>query len=316
MPWKENIVLLPSEKVILPDNDPLKPYYNPSLARYKDKLLISIRSSTWTLGEHGKGQNIIGGKLHTDVILGEVDEKTLKVTNLKKLKYAGKVHPYIENIGLEDARIFVRDGKLHAIGVCMDKYERKGSAVHIALGEIRGDELFFTELLDKPHPERVEKNWTVPEVKSPNFDYIYSPTQVLKDGKLLGKTEYHGLLHGGSPAIQLPWEDSWLSFQHKVFRSNVVISGTVRQYVSYAVKYNAQGFATEISQGFILFATNTVEFISGLVLSQGKFLVSLGIGDAEAALAVIDPADLEFHPFDVKDEPIRIYFEPPATDQN
>jgi hypothetical protein len=44
------------------------------------------------------------------------------------------------------------------------------------------------------------------------------------------------------------------------------------------------------------------------VLSQDKFLVSLGIGDAQCALALIDPADLKFQPFDYKDEPIRIYF--------
>jgi predicted GH43/DUF377 family glycosyl hydrolase len=309
MPWKENIVVLPSEKVILPDNDPLKPYYNPSLVRYKGKLLISIRSSTWTLGPQGGGQLIIGGKLHSDILIGEVNEKNLSVTNITKLKYAGEVHPYVENIGLEDARLFVRDGKLYAVGVCMDKYQRSGANVHIALGEIRGDELFFTGLVKKPHPERTEKNWTVPEIATDVFDYIYSPTQVLKDGKLLGEVEYHGLLHGGSQAIL--WEDGWLSFQHRVFRSNVVVPKTVRQYVNYAVKYNKEGFATEISQGFILFGTNAVEFISGLVKSNDKLLVSLGIGDAESALALIDPTDLKFEHFELREEPIRIYFDRP-----
>lgn len=306
--WKENIVLLPSKKVILSDNNPLKPYYNPSLVRYKGKLLISIRSSTWTLGPQGGGQLIIGGKLHSDVLIGEVNEETLKVTNITKLKYAGDVHPYIENIGLEDARLFVRDDKLYAIGVCMDKYERSGANVHIALGEIRGNDLFFTELVKKPHPERTEKNWTVPEEVNEYFDYIYSPTQVLKGGKLLGDEEYHGILHGGSQAIR--WKDGWLSFQHRVFRSNVVVPKTVRQYVSYAVKYNKEGFATHISQGFILFGTNAVEFISGLILSNDKFLISLGIGDAECALAVIDPKDLHFESFGTEPEPIRIYYQP------
>lgn len=314
MAWKQTIEMLPSITVVLPDNNPLKPYYNPSIVRYKGKLLISIRSSTWTLGEQGGGQKIIGGKLHTDVMLGEVDEKTLKVSKLRKLNYAGEIHPYIKNIGLEDARLFVRGDKLYAIGVCMDKYERNGANVHIAMGEIRGDDLFFTELVKKPHPERTEKNWTVPDVATDAFDYIYSPTQVLKDGRLLGETEYHGFLHGGSQAIK--WEDGWLSFQHRVFRSNVVVPKTVRQYVSYAVKYNSAGFATEISQGFVLLATNAVEFISGLVESNGKLLVSLGIGDAESALALIDPTDLRFEPFKAGEEPIRIFYNPPSTAQN
>lgn len=306
--------MLPARTAILPDNDPLKPYYNPSLVRYHGKLLISIRSSTWTLGDQGGGQMIIGGKLHTDVMLGEVDEKTLTVSKLVKLKYAGKIHEYVQNIGLEDARLFVRDDKLYAMGVCMSKEDRRGETVHIALGEIKGDELIFGELIEKPHPERVEKNWTVPDVPTDAFDYIYSPTQVLKDGKLLGDVEYHGILHGGSQAIK--WEDGWLSFQHRVFRSNVVVQKTARQYVSYAVKYDKNGFATEISQGFIIFATNAVEFISGLVPVGNQLLVSLGIGDAQAALAVIDPADLRFEPFKAGEEPIRIYFEAPATAQN
>ena len=256
---------------------------------------------------------IIGGKLHTDVMLGEVDERTLTVKNLIKLEYGGNVHPFIENIGLEDARLFVRDDKLYATGVCMSKEDRRGESVHIAVGEIKGKELLFGELIEKPHPERIEKNWTVPEIATPYFDFIYSPTQVLRDGKLIGETDYSGLLHGGSQAIE--WEDGWLSFQHRVFRSNAVIDGVVRQYISYAVKYNKEGFATEISQGFVLFADNAVEFISGLVLSNDKFLVSLGIGDAYSALAIIDPSDLVFKEFGGYDpEPIRIYYNPPTTD--
>src|ERR1035437_9362322 len=154
--WREDIVILPSEKVILPDNDPLKPYYNPSLARYRGKLLISIRSSTWTLGKGGFGQEIIGGKLHTDILLGDVDEKKMSVTNITKLKYAGNVHEYIKNIGLEDARLFVRDDKLYAIGCCMSKEDRRGESVHIAHGEIKDGQLLFGELLTKPYPERIE----------------------------------------------------------------------------------------------------------------------------------------------------------------
>jgi len=301
--WKEIITILPAKKIILPQNDPLKPYYNPSLARYRDKLLISIRSSTWTLGEHGNGQEIIGGKLHTDILLGEVDEKNLTVSNLVKLKYAGNVHEYIQNIGLEDVRLFVRNATLYAMGVCMSKEDRQGESVHIAQGKITDNELIFGELVPKPHPERIEKNWTVPEVANKFFDYIYSPTQILKDNKLLGDHEYHGLLHGGSQAIK--WEDGWLSFQHKVHRAHMVDTRSFRQYCSYAVKYDKYGFATHISQGFLLFGDNHVEFIAGLVLNQGKFLVSLGIGDAQSALALIDPADLVFHEYKWNEEPIR-----------
>ena len=304
MAWKEDIELLDARTVVVPDNNPKKPYYNPSLCWHDGKLLISIRSSTWTRDDHGAMAKMLG-KLHTDVLLGEVDPKTLKVKGLRKLEYAGKVHPFIKHIGMEDARIFVRDGKVHAIGVCMSKDDRRGESVHIAHGIVEGDKLVFEELLTKPHPERIEKNWTPPEVPTKAFDYIYSPTQTIKDGVLTGELEYHGRVHGGSQAIK--WEDGWLSFVHKIHKLRHDWNG-FHQYVNYAMKYNAEGIATHISQGFLLFGDNQVEFISGMVMLGDKFLVSMGVGDTHCALAVIDPSVLRWQEFNPVQEPIRIYF--------
>lgn len=304
MGWKEDIVVLPAKTIVLPENNPKKPYYNPSVCWHNDKLMLSIRSSTWTRGEHGSMAQTLGD-LHTDIIYGELNPKTLKAKNLRKLAYAGKVHPFVRDIGLEDVRLYVREGIVHAVGVCMSKTDRTGSSVHIAHGTIEGDKLVFQELLTKPHPERIEKNWTPPEIATDKFDYIYSPTQTIKDGVLSGELEYHGRVHGGSQAI--PWEGGYLSFVHKIHRLRQEWAG-FHQYINYAMKYDENGHATEISQGFLLFGDNRVEFISGLVMLDDKFLVSLGVGDAHCALAVIDPKDLQFHEFDPLQEPIRIYF--------
>lgn len=300
--WKENIEMLPCTKVILPQNNPKKPYYNPSICWYKDKLIIAIRSSTWTRNANG-GFAVTLGKLHTDIMLGEVDPETLRVSKLRKLKYAGKVHPFVQNIGLEDARLFVRGDKLYAVGVCMSKEDRRGESVHIAQGEIIGDELIFESLLTKPYPDRIEKNWTPPSVATDKFDFIYSATQTIKDGVLTGES-YGGLTHGGSQAI--PWEDGWLSFVHKVHRLERDYDG-FHQYVNYVMKYNKSGIATDISQGFLLFDDNRIEFVAGLVeAGDGNLLISLGVGDDYCVLAKIDPKVLRFQPFDPKEEPIKI----------
>jgi len=187
----------------------------------------------------------------------------------------------------------------------MSKDDRRGESVHIAHGIIEGDQLIFKELLTKPHPERIEKNWTPPELPTDKFDFIYSATQTIKDGVLSGEPEYHGRVHGGSQAIK--WEGGYLSFIHKIHKLSHTWDGFF-QYVNYAMKYDANGIATEISQGFLLFGDNQVEFISGLVMNDDKFLVSLGVGDSKAVLATIEPSDLVFEPFDYKQEPIRIYF--------
>jgi hypothetical protein len=304
--WKEKIELLPAKIVILPENDPKKPYYNPSLVRHKGKLLISIRSSTWTLGPGGRYTSLTQDKLHTDVLLGELDEKTLKVKNLRKLAYKGKANEYIDNTGLEDARLFVRDDKLYAIGCCMSDTNRIAETVLMAIGEVKGDELWIKGTLPKPYKDRIEKNWTPPEVATDAFDYIYSPTQTIKGNVLQGEHEYHGLLHGGSQAIK--WEGGWLTFQHKVHRAQLPGTTGLRQYCNYAIKHDANGIATEISQGFLLFADNCVEFISSVVkTADDKLLVGMGYGDAHAVLAIIDPADLRFEPYSHVSEPIRAY---------
>jgi predicted GH43/DUF377 family glycosyl hydrolase len=310
--WKEIIEILDTPKVILPDNNPKKPYYNPSICWYKGKLMISIRSSTWTRDENGNKAAILGA-LHTDVMLGELDPKTLKVKNLHKLEYAGDVHPFVKDIGLEDGRLFVKDGELHAVGVCMSATDRNGESVHLAHGVIKGNQLVFKELLQKPWPDRIEKNWTPPEEPTEAFDYIlFSPTQTIKDGVLTGEPEYHGRIHGGSQAIK--WEGGYLSFVHRIHRFSHDWQGLF-QYVNYAMKYDKNGIATEISQGFMLFGDNQVEFISGLVLNDDKFLVSLGVGDKMSVIATIDPKELIFEHFDINSEPIRMYLKTPATDQ-
>lgn len=304
--WKENIVFLPAEKVIIPQNDPEKPYYNPSLVRYRGKLLMSIRSSTWTLGKGGMGMRIIGGRLHTDILLAEVNEKNLTISNIKKIPYAGDLHPYIAETGLEDVRLYVRDDKLYGIGVCMTQEGRNAKTVHMGRGEIKNGKFFFEEVIPKPNPDKVEKNWTIPTEPTDKFDYIYSPTQIVKDDEVIGEKDYRGLLHGGTQAI--PFEDGWLSFMHKVHKTHFSNMQGFRQYTSNAIKFNEDGFATHISQGFILMGDNQVEFISGLVLDDdGRFLVSVGVGDAYCVLARIDPSDLKFEEFNPNQEPIRAY---------
>lgn len=303
--WKENITILDTEKVTLPNNNPKKPYYNPSLCWHNGKLVISIRSSTWTRDEHGNQATILG-TLHSDIILGEIDPVTFKAKNLRKLEYSGDLHPYIKNSGMEDVRLFVRDNKIHAIGVCMSKNDRNGSTVHLAHGVIEGDKLVFKELLKKPYPNRIEKNWIPPELPTKAFDFIYSPTQTIKNGVLSDGIEYHGRVHGGSQAIK--WEDGYLSFVHKIHKLRQDWNGNF-QYVNYAMKYDKSGRATHISKGFLLLGDNQVEFLSGMVLHEGKFIVSVGVGDSKVVLARIDPSRLAFEPFDPIQEPIRIYFD-------
>lgn len=242
-------------------------------------------------------------------MLGEVDPDTLKMSKLQKLEYINP-HPFVENIGLEDSRIYIRNNEIHVVGTCMSKEDRRGETVHIAHGIIKGDKLIFEGLLTKPFAGKVEKNWCPPEIHTDKFDFVYSPTQTIKEGVLSGEIDYSGRIHGGSQLI--PWESGWLSFVHRIHRFQHAWGG-VFQYVNYAMKYDEKGIATEISQGFLLFGDNNIEFISGLVKTHDdKLLASLGVGDRYCALATIDPRNLRFHEFDPTQEPIRMYLDTPV----
>lgn len=238
------------------------------------------------------------------LMLGILDEDTLKVSEVRRIESDPDNPDYIRDKEVEDVRIFHRPDGLHGIGVAINSHSFPGET-RVYEVEILIDPISNTYKLLKDYgydlKGHMEKNWTPPTTLTPQFDYIYSQTEVVKGDKVLG-TPCNGQTHGGSQA--LPYKDGWLRIAHRVVGMGV----THRWYISQAELLDKDGYVTHTSQFFDLCTgwrpqiKESVEFISGAVWSKGKegkeLLVSYGIRDETCGFVKI-PMDLfRWEPFD------------------
>jgi hypothetical protein len=222
-------------------------------------------------------------------MVGVLDEKTLKVSGVKRIKPHKDAPIYIQEKEVEDVRIFWRRDGLHGIGVAINAHSFDGETrvyeVEILIDYEKGT---YKLLKDYGYIKgHMEKNWSPPSIYAKEFDYIYSPTEIVIGNRVYGQ-EYTGVTHGGSQV--LPYKDGWIRIAHQVVSMPGV---THRWYASVAELLNKDGFVTHNSQ-FFDFCTGwrpqikeSVEFVSGMVWSEGKeeeeLLISYGLRDETCA---------------------------------
>lgn len=278
-------------------------HHNPSIARDKTgKIWVSTR--------HHEEKPAIRyanpmpySHPTSNLMVGVLDEKTLKVDQVRRIKPDKSCPNYIQEKEIEDVRIFWRKDGLHGIGVAINAFSFFGETrvyeIEILIDYAKGTYKLVKDFgYIKGH---MEKNWTPPSVWSKYFDYIYSPTEVVLEDKIYGR-EYSGITHGGSQAI--PYKDGWIRIAHQVVN---VAGVTHRWYVSVAELINERGYVTHSSQFFNLCTgwrpqiKESVEFVSGMVWSKGKdqeeLLVSYGLRDETCAFVKIPVNFFKFERF-------------------
>lgn len=260
--------------------------YNPGLARDpKGTLWVSIRSCVTNieLFKHVRHPNHYRNYLH----VGKLNEKTLKISELKEIlpeeEYVGF------QWGIEDVRLFWREDGLHGIGVIIpiEDGQYKLRQAEILIDHKKGT---YKYIKDHGRPfGHAEKNWSPPESPTDAFDFIYSPSAIVKNDEVIGE-EGDLFIHNGTPLI--PYEDGYLSIGHSV----CAVLGE-RTYAQIALKWSADGALKEHSQffhfdvGWRKALKETIEFASGMVWSDGKqgqeVLVALGVKDEISGFARI-----------------------------
>lgn len=259
-------------------------HYNPGLARDDaGNLWISLRSCVynpkrWEGWEHPMHwQNYVN--------VGLLDEKALTVSELKEIKPAKEYDGF--QWGLEDARLFWRDDGLHAVGVILPirNNDYRTSQAEVLIDHDKGR---YTLIKDYGQPKgHTEKNWSPPESAVPEFDFAYSLSEVVKDGKVIGADDHLAVHHGTK---LLPYKDGYIQLAHVVCGVN-----GERTYAHIGVLRDKNGIATNLSQ---LFHFNvgwreklheTIEFASDMVWTAGKagkeLLVGLGVKDEATGIA-------------------------------
>lgn len=273
-------------------------HYNPGLARDPEgKVWISIRSCIhspvrWEGYEH---PNHYQNFLH----VGVLDEQKMTVSQVKEIK------PEEEYVGfqwgVEDIRLFWREDGLHGIGVSIPI---ESGVFAIRQVEILIDHKAGTYKLLKDWGRpfgHMEKNWMPSEEANPNFDFIYSPSQIVKNGEVIGE-ENDLFIHNGTPLVALPDGTGYLSIGH-----SVVAVQQERTYANIALKFDLQGKLIEHSQFFHFNVgwreglKETIEFASGLLWSKNKvgeeLLVGIGVKDEVVGLCRVPVSKFKWQPY-------------------
>lgn len=271
-------------------------HYNPGLCRDPDgNTWISIRSCITDYKKFNGVTHPLGYEnfLH----LGLLDEEKMVIKSLKEIKPEAEYEGF--QWGVEDIRLYWREDGLHGVGVIIPL---EGRNIKLRQAEILIDYKAgtFKLLQDLGRPfGHAEKNWSPSEHPNPNFDFIYSPTQIVKDGEVFGE-ENELFIHNGTPLIE--YEGGYISIGHAV----VAVLGE-RTYAQIALKWDSQGKLREHSQFFHFNVgwreglKETIEFASGLLWSKGKkneeLLVGVGIKDELTGICKIPVSKLHWYAY-------------------
>lgn len=200
--------------------------------------------------------------------------------------------------GIEDLRLFLREDGWYFTGIMMERHTRACRVCLYKFDESTSIATFLGKL-ETPTPREPEKNWGVPDIATPEFDYIYSMSQTYKNGKIFGIPGAEDGIPGqrlrGSTQLLLQEDGSYLGIMHKVSISRsksfnpqtfAIDDIVYRDYTSLFVRYNSVGKIIETSDEFI-FERLGIEVPTGIVEHGNELVISYGKHDESAYLARI-----------------------------
>jgi tetratricopeptide (TPR) repeat protein len=258
---------------------------NPSLAVLQGRLWCVLRTVNWRL--EGGAYLVEGdGVVRTRNYLLELDDELRPLSSVPIVEDPPRPpHPAVE--GLEDIRLFAHQGQLRASCtiVCHEPGHRRRLAVFDLALDGRASGLTAQSYQDQLH----QKNW-VPfvEQNQPGFIYLTDPTTVLRWDPESRQVEERlrqpcplALEHQRGSSGAIPFEGGWLYVTHEVIHGQ-----GRRTYLHRFLQLDAEFRLSALSEPFF-FTRLGVEFCCGMVERRGELLLSFGVEDRQAWMAVL-----------------------------
>ena len=289
-----------STKKILRHVIPEQPVWsatNPSIGYCpKQGYAMTLRSSNYKINpQYGTLDLTIGDKVRAYVWFSELNEQLVPI-NLRQIDLKDSNGPEIHR-GIEDARLFSRDGQWYFTGVMLENHTPRARLVLYKL-DTEKNKAEFIRKYDSWETERVEKNWMLPALEdNPNFDFVYTGDGIYKNGKFILDPVLNddiASMRGGSCLWPLD-DGSYIAVTHCMYARPVQfydknrfgnVTSAIRNYTHQFVRFSNTGKILEMSDEFI-FDHPGIEFAAGLVEKNGYFIVSYGNEDIAACLATI-----------------------------
>lgn len=268
---------------------------NPSIGHStRNNFAVMLRSSNYVIMPNGEYKVTTNGTIKSKIYFSELD-RDFKIKNLREIDVSG-LGIKIER-GLEDPKLFWRDGAWHFTCVTMEKGHTPIARMAVCKLDVKKNKVISMQKLPGIDIKRPEKNWAVPYEVNPNFDFIYGPNSIIKDGILttwMTDNEDISAIRGNTNLLDLG-DGTYLAVVHRMFGKATTtwvpqtfgtVNGYLRDYVHYFARYDNQGKLIALTKGFRFYKTG-VEFAAGIVEHKDNFYVSYGSEDVSSHIAVI-----------------------------
>ena len=281
------------------DADPLWRTLNPGVALSPTgELAIALRTSNYYL-DPSTGEYFVPdrGPIRSRTYVARLtDSLELVEPRLVDWDPAG---PDIRR-GVEDCRLFWRDGQWRLLGVLVEDHSPDARQVEYSVELDSGNATWLTthEPPAGVEGKRPQKNWMCPYEATDEFDFVYGPTEVIRGGQLVSRradAPNEDMLRGSSLLWRLD-DGSYLALTHRSrsmrlsHRHSLLSLRTIfprlSDYRHLLARYDASGRLVALSPEFS-FLEPGVEFGSGLVVRGKDLVLSFGSWDASAHLAVV-----------------------------
>lgn len=279
--------------------------FNPSICEAGDGsgYGMTMRSSNYVFGEPRPKVHItIGDYVETRVWFGRLREDMWGLESYGRVDV--QADPPLKR-GAEDPRLYWLNGGWEFMATILDQPHAPEGIGRMA--RFTMDEQSMTAQIQEVYKSRktlmVEKNWSKTSDGTGNFDFIYGPNIVVRGRKFeqIGPKEVVPKLRGGTQLLALG-DGTYIACGHMthdkrtdtpVFdqRRLSVHYPTTRHYTHMFVRYNENGRIIAVSDEF-RFQDLPIEYASGIVRHEDKFVVSFGVEDKSTWLAHIPVNDV------------------------
>lgn len=251
---------------------------NPSICVHDGELWCVVRTVNYWVKGRRYGILDKDGITRTENYLGRF-KRDGRLTGMRRMKDLDA--RYQKPFGYEDVRLASVGGKLVGSStVCGTKYSE---GVRIASLQFKGGDVARARF--QPSFQKHEKNW-MPFSKDGKLVWIYSldPTVILPIGIKRSCPFRLEHLRGGAVT---EFEDGYLCITHEVVDE---VDGRI--YLHRFVRLDERFNVTAVSPAFV-FDHYGIEFAAGLVVDDGKIVVSFGIEDKQAWILRVDVGEVE-----------------------
>lgn len=246
-----------------------------------------FRSGNYVITKDGKYTVTVLDSIRSNIYIGKLNEESFKLEDVKKLDVKNLSKEGEIRRGLEDPKLFYRDGAWHFTAVTMEKGHTEKARMSICrlsddLSSIVSFEKFAGMDANKP-----EKNWMLPNDPNSNFDWIYAGNAIIKDGKIIHRitdSDNFASIRGNTNLHLLP-DGTYLAVVHRMW-TRIILNASIRHYVHYFANYDQNGTLIKMSKGFVFEHLGT-EFAAGLCEKGNDFLVSYGSKDVSCHIALL-----------------------------